>query len=260
MTSNPNRLVRTLLVDKNGVLTTRLMRSGTIPIAKDRFTTPALPPAPVAADMNDQFLYLVHGPHAGDWERKLASFIREDDEATIPLAVELLTTGNDLAQRHVSNVLDEAIQTMGDAYAESNSDYQWQQSCPDSFSPVIKQKMLAAWHVGNFIEEAEVATNHMDVQGRVMRYDMILNIDDLDGDRSENTSYWRGLAVLAIINPPLKDKGSYLRGFVTWAAEHPDPRRVIDIVRERGTLNVDVLASLMNEQNGTVTSLRSGSL
>lgn len=260
MGANPNRLVRTLLVDKNGVLTTRMMRPETTPDAKNRFSPPMLVPAPATADTNDQFLYLVYGPHAGGWERNLASLVHEDDETTIPLAVELLTTGSELSQRNVSNVLDIAIDKMGDAYAASDTNPEWKQTCPSSFSPDIKQRMIGAWHIGNLIEETGVKMNPIDLQSRVMRYDMEFNIGDLDGDRSEKQSYWRGLAVLAIINPPLKDTKTILPGFVTWVAEHPDPRRVIDLVRERNTLDVRILSGVIKDQDQIASSLRDGAI
>lgn len=75
--------------------------------------------------------------------------------------------------------------------------------------------------------------------------------------------FWRGLAVhaaayqqLTQVDPELQSASSE---FLHWAGTHHDPVTVIELTKERGTLDIRILQSAL-DNNGTVHPLYDGSL
>jgi hypothetical protein len=75
-----------------------------------------------------------------------------------------------------------------------------------------------------------------------------------------NYESWRGVAALAIsgASNEVKDKRT-LTTFARYAGSHPDLKAVLDIARERSTINVELIEQVI-KQSGTNDPLRRGAL
>lgn len=265
MGNHSTHLTPTPVVDKNGVLTTRNKKVDTAPAAKVSGIPPVtLTPAPSYAEGSIEHLRaLIYGKDADTFDKAYLSLMEEDDKRTIPLAIRLLTTGSDIARSQVRATLESALYRLADAYGNSDVDELWRDRCREAMSPYIKHNMLAAWSASDLIDELEIDTNPTLLGDRVTMID-----DDLATqlDRSGDEKYWRGLAITALtgikvdrFNPQDKSLKN-ARVFAPWAGKHEDPARLIEIAKERGTLEVRTLLGVMDEQDKTAAALRDGNL
>lgn len=265
MNTSRSHLTPTPIIDKNGVVTTRHMKAS--PTTSTSST--AIPPVALKKPSSypdgstEQFCEMVFGRDAvGDHEKMVVKLMQDDDKKTLPLAARLLTTGSDIAQSNVRAVLDTAVSDIMCAQGESYDDELWMDKCSTAWSPFIKHNMLAAWNAGNLLEETGSSDNPRFLENDIIQIDSALNPLATYGDRSADSTYWRGLAAAAMtrVYHHTKDDAKTIRGFVLWAGKHDDVTRVISTATERGTFNVVSLRELMDEQDRTAVPLREGNL
>lgn len=265
MNTSRNHLTPTPIVDKNGMVTTRHMKTATTTATSGTVIPPVTmgKSSPHPEGSIEQVCELIYGRNdADEHERLVVGLMQEDDKKTLPLAARLLTTGNDIAQSSVRAVLDTALSDIMYAYGESDDDELWRDRCHGAWSPFIKHNMMAAWNVGSLLEETGDSTNPRFLEEDIHRIDSVLNPLATYGDRSADNTYWRGLAAAAMtrVYQNTKDDAKTIRGFVMWAGKHNDVSRVIATATERGTFNVVSLHEIMAEQDRTASPLRQGTL
>jgi hypothetical protein len=265
MNNQSNHLTPTPVVDKNGILTTRHKKADTAPPAK----TPSIPPVSLATAPSyeegsiEHLRALIYGKDADTFNKEYLSLMDDDDKKIIPLAIRLLTTGSDIARSQVRATLESALYRLADAYDRSDIDELWRDRCRDARSPYIKHDMLTAWTASNIIDELELTDNPSILGNKVTYLDEALATVL---DRSMNDHYWRGLAIAALTDlkvdryNPQDGSLRNARVFAPWAGEHSDPARLINVAKERGTLEVRTLIGVMNEQDATAAALRDGTL
>jgi hypothetical protein len=82
-----------------------------------------------------------------------------------------------------------------------------------------------------------------------------------EGDKSADTNYWRGLAIIVATDVTVgADKEKDAKSFILWASKQPDINRIISVVKERDTLNVLTVQGVIEEQSKTTAPLREGTL
>lgn len=84
----------------------------------------------------------------------------------------------------------------------------------------------------------------------------------LPGEREDN-KYWRGVMAIVLANQHGKLQETIntdLVGFIPWAGEHEDIGGVIEVAKERNTLNVSTIREIMALNTESTAPLRNGNL
>lgn len=167
----------------------------------------------------------------------------------IEQSLQYATTGPEearrMARRALADCADDTVHML---------DY----SGDDSFEPDSDAVFLVRlhWHCGAVMAEAGVPQeDHADVSHALS----ILSLGE-DPSLFEHEWYWRGLSALAITDlwvheGSVEDNADFIR----FAGVHPDIGAVIDTAKERRSLNVGLLETVLS-QSAKTPALRSGSL
>lgn len=263
MSQNRSHLVPTPTVDKNGVLTTRHKKpentSGDKANSIPQVSVMQESPSYVEGSI-EHLADLVYGQDSAAYS-EVFRLMREDDKTTAPLGVRLITTGSELAKSEVRTVIDRAVSELFYAHNESDINDLWRDRCHNSWSPVIKNHMVAAWNIGNVIEETGCTLRPSFMHGDIIDLDAALNPLGTYGDRSRDTVYWRGLAAVVATDLGIGEgRKQDARPFALWAGKREDLSRIVTLAKERRTLSPSNLQGIMDEQDRAAAPLREGTL
>lgn len=263
MSKDRSHLVPTQTVDKNGVLTTRHMKTNK-PSASKQASFPAMKLAPTATTGDasvDHLGTLIYGGHVTMINAKIIENLDENDKTAVPLLISLLTTGSEGTRSHARMALATTFYDLVTWQGTAAYSGPWTNQSVDPWAQDIKHKTISAWHAMSVIEETGGVEKPEELAKAMEKLDLFLHPLSTRGDRSEFPTYWRGLAATALTNVEATDsnrKDAFQ--FPVWAGNHEDIDRVIEIAKERQTLNIPTITGIMGMQDQTVAPLRRGTL
>jgi hypothetical protein len=126
----------------------------------------------------------------------------------------------------------------------------------EDFEDIFNRQLLERWNAHNVGEETGLAeTLRMSSPSRLISIpeDVLYRFDDVA---------WRGYAAwrLAFEVPGARGNSGNLMEFIYWAGKRDDLRAVIDLARDRGSMDPKVLEPLMDAAVDSSTALRDGLL
>lgn len=262
-----SNLIPTPRTNKNGVTSIRHMKPehpGT-PAAHAALASiaPAAPQAPASISNKRVISMLKNSFNMPDTAIEVClDYMRSDNEETIPLAVHLMSNGNEDARRMAHNIFYQAIRRLDNARYEEETDEFWYEKCEASWSDSLQPELAMVWAVGETIDETETSTSWATLRTSATYFNNALMVDAGHGDEKSPTSteYWRGISALALANELEKGSMDEWREFVEHAGTHDDLKSLVNTAKERGTVNVESLRSIMEQAAHTTGSLRDGIL
>jgi hypothetical protein len=186
----------------------------------------------------------------------------------LPLLLRLLTSGSAKAREEVRDVFLHTATNFQMAYdsmehgqwsdhAKDDEESQWERFLDGHEHPVIQNKLLGAWNAVNVMEEAGSNIILKDTISGMSKLGILLKSVNPDRDAAASTDrYWRGLAAVAVSRdglPHLIEKDWLeldvtVPGFIEWAGNHEDITKIIDVARERGSFDRDLLEGILAER------------
>lgn len=256
MNQSRSHLMPTPIVDRNGVLTSRLMKNGlAAPAQRSGIPTVSIKPDALHQTENtvDAVMDLVADKGGVQHDRRFFECLDEDDPETLPLAIKLMTSGSDISQHRTMGLLLYLVNSMRHA---SEMHRNWQNHCDTSWSPFNKHTLLTSWNACEIIGETGSTYTPLQIETEVSRLDENINVYSSHGDRSHNNDYWRGLAILASGNIDYfalsRDDREHAGEFAVWAARQPDASAIIRIIEERRTIRIDTVSDLLAQQSSNL--------
>lgn len=123
---------------------------------------------------------------------------------------------------------------------------------PDDYTRMVRNFMTVNTAIGRLVAIAH------DPDFRAI----INNLSTFNKPGAPDT-YWRGLAALFIAGYDHNIEPEDVPGcldFINWSGEHPDLRSVIHLAKERGTINVNDLNQIADDQTRVGNPLKEGVL
>lgn len=263
MSKDRSHLLPTQTVDKNGVLTTRHMKTNK-PSASKQTSFPAMNLAPTATTGDasvDHLGTLIYGGHVTMINAKIIENLDENDKTAVPLLINLLTTGSEDTRSHARNALATALYDLVSWQGTAAYSGPWTNQSLDPWAQDIKHKTISAWNAMSVIEETGSAETPKEVANAMEKLDFFLHPLSTRGDRSDFPDYWRGLAAAALSNvEPTEGNRRDAFQFPVWAGNHEDISGVIEIAKERQSFNISTITGIMEMQGSAVAPLRRGTL
>lgn len=236
-------LIPTLRIDKNGRAITRHMKPESAPVARKSIPSVALPASSSSAPaMTDSEIAAVLSNTGSAIDGYTIHVMRDHDGGDgVASAARFLMTGSDTGKKMAAEDFLTAAR------------YVQRKQSQDSYGEELLGNVVSAWAAGNVLEETSAQIDYSLVGN--MRFKHYKVFHDIPSD---DPVHWRGLAVLDLADPNGAGSQKDQREFVQWAGRQDDIKRIVSIAVERGTINVDTLRGLM-EQDIT-TPLRDGAL
>jgi hypothetical protein len=264
MGMNSSNLTPTSIVDKNGVRTTRNKKAPAASSAKQ----PILPPVtliPAATpDTSVRDLHeLVYGKNGGDYKLGALEALHEDDPGTTKLAASMISSGIEPAEILARSTIDRAVTQILLVQKYQPSGDEWKASCADSLSPRIKDNLIRAWTTGNLILETGAEVNPMEIENRIALHTRtLIRSGRMSRSQSTDPDLLRGITIISLagISSLVGDTQEDAPAFIQWASKRNDPARIVALVQEWETLEVDALESIIAKQDRTTAGLREGVL
>jgi hypothetical protein len=156
------------------------------------------------------------------------------------------TTGTDRARRLAMRIADNFLSILRQTY----NGY-----APEKFEDIFNKQLLERWNAYNVGEETGLAESlEMNTPSRIsIPEDVLYRFDD---------AAWRGYAAarLAFEVPGARGSTGNIMEFIYWAGKRDDLRDVIDLARDRGSMDPKVLEPLISASADNSTALRDGLL
>lgn len=183
--------------------------------------------------------------------RELIAQFHEGEPETVALAIRLISNEIPEAQEKLRRYVISALSVIDD---EDNPEGTF-------FGKSLRYDLLIAWHVANMERITNTMDGGEDTQMNAIWWKNLLVMDE-NVDRTNDEDYWRGFTILSICATCTRDEADKPRAtaFIRWAGTHPDPERVVVISRERDTIDVDTLRTIMEKQEQTAPALDEGVL
>lgn len=249
-----SNLIPTPRTDKNGHVVVRHMKPSQEPSSLSRLSAvaPVLQEAEGTPLTHGEIADLLRaeGQHVEDAEKCL-ELLQEKDDGVLPLAWELLTTGNSDGRKLVAGKLAENMLSIAESYEKNPA--KWRRT-------TFKNRFLApelakVWSIANVCEELGMSLDIDDkksfyqVYGPISNYHYVLH-QGMYPKAAVEPDYWRGFIALFHV----KSERPYIdienaEPFMTWAGKHENLRAVVDVARERETLDVNTLSGVLEDQN-----------
>lgn len=194
-------------------------------------------------------------------EQIVAALVLVDDNE--PRATELihkvLTTGCALAREESREELRGMLGEVTDSYAKNGKN--WKDDCTHITGPRMIEELMHTWNIYQ-LEETYPTGDSRYASARKMGW-ALYAIGPAQMGLTEypiNYESWRGVAALAASGASNSvHSKSELTAFVRYAGSHPDLKAVLDIARERDTIDVELIEAII-KQSGTIDPLRRGAL
>jgi hypothetical protein len=228
------------------------------------------PPAPVQDFDNEHVISLINDRFRVTPERigMCLDYMRAEDKSNIPFAVEMLTTGSRQARQLAHEAFYLAIVDMEESHEslEREDDEFWYEKCPGSWKERLHPRMTQAWCLGNVVDEANLSA---EINALKMG-EVIMSASDYHHNALSETQhgttpplvtdrdYWRGVSALTLAYGKAEYSTDALE-FAEWASHHDNLALIIETSKERKTINVETLKSIV-ERDEISTSLRVGIL
>lgn len=132
-------------------------------------------------------------------------------------------------------------------------------------APNLNVFLMCGWTAGNVESELpQLAIAGTDFSAAIMYWENFMNPEMTDLDRTHDVGYWRGIAILVLIDAELDahtnmQKSEAVR-FASLPSGHPDLQREIDLINERDSYDADLIADLLQQAEGITGSLVNGIL
>lgn len=185
--------------------------------------------------------------------------VKDRDPGIITLIDKLSSKGSEPARQasllrfsKTIHVLDSYLN--GEHWAEIMRSYE---DATDAFSPDQRWKITYDWHLNNVAVDAGEFF-YLGMHG----FPDLLHSEDTD----QSDVFWRGLAAIHIISDSIQGISlaadlliSSHRDFIHWAGAHADVGQIVRIAKERSTLDLNTVKSLLAAQE-TSLPLGAGAL
>lgn len=200
------------------------------------------------------------------------------DEGTLPLLTRLLTTGSENARKEARKAFLGIVHSFQAAYEQAESDHgnmsmeeedsRWEHFLDGYEHPVIRNNLLGVWNAANVNDESGSGMSAEEVIAGMRSVPFYVEEVDPDVDTlAGSDTYWRGMAAVAIsrysnhalVTMDRMIAGETIPAFISWAGNHDEVTKVIDIARERGTFDRRTLEGILEERHEK-TALSSGFL
>jgi hypothetical protein len=185
--------------------------------------------------------------------------VQDDEPRAIGLIRKVLTTGSAQAREESREELRNMLGEVTDSYVKNGKD--WKNDCGHITGPRMIEELMHTWSVYQI--QAEYPTGDSSYALARKTSWALHSIGAAQLGLTEypvNYESWRGIAALAIsgASNEIKDKRA-LTLFARYAGNHPDLKAVLDIARERNTIDVEMIEQVI-KQSGTNDPLRRGTL
>jgi hypothetical protein len=185
--------------------------------------------------------------------------IHDDEPSAIDLISKVLTTGSAQAREESREELRSMLGEVTDSYAKNGKD--WKNDCGHITGPRMVEELMHTWNIYQ-LEELYPTGDSSYASARKLGWALYAIGPTQLGltDYPVNYESWRGLAALAASGASNSvHSKEELTIFVRYAGSHPDLRAVLDIARERNTIDVELIEQVI-KQSGTINPLRQGTL
>lgn len=252
MASSP--LTPVTITDKNGVVTVRHKK-----VAQQSATVRAIPSAPPitspsqSAGMSNGEIIEMAKLRGIDMSGDLLDTMRDyDDGGSVDAASRYFQTGSETGRGMAFMSFCAAYSFLKEAHKDASSDEDWADNCPESFGAELESKVVASWAAGNVLEESGGVVAGKPMYAASLRYfnrHLYANDPRYYSHYCDNTdpAHWRGIAMLCLADNEEKASESDQRNFATWVAERDDLALVLRTAKERGTVNVETLSAIIEQ-------------
>lgn len=253
-------LVPTPRTDKNGVTRIRHMKPEQASTGSASSIPAVTAPASPVQDFDNAYVTrLINDRFAVNPERigMCLDYLRAEDKSNIPFAVNLLTTGSRQARQLAHEAFYLALVDMDESHEslEREDDEFWYEKCPGSWKERLQPRMTQAWCLGNVVDEANLGA---EINALKMG-EVIMAASDYQHNALSETQYgaapplttdqdyWRGVSALTLAHGQPEYSAEALE-FAEWAAHHDNLALIIETSKERKTINVELLKSIVERE------------
>lgn len=185
--------------------------------------------------------------------------VQDDEPRAIELIRKVLTTGSAKAREESREELRSMLGEITDSYVKNGKD--WKTDCLHITGPRMIEELMHTWNIYQLEDLYPTGDSHY-ASARKMGWALhAIALEQLGLiEYPINFENWRGVAALAAsgASNSVHDK-SELTTFVRYTGNHPDLKAVLDIARERDTIDVDLIDAVI-KQSGSSDPLRRGAL
>jgi hypothetical protein len=186
--------------------------------------------------------------------------VHADHAPSIDLFTRFLTTGNENAREGTRVIIKGILALILDAQAPDEGDDP--EDFQDAYYPLATANVRRFWNTMNVLHECDSTRGLDDGWDEVYQISVTetlhRHLDPEVNKYPERDEYWRGMAVLSLTRAHPDEK--YSHSFIEWAGTSSNPKAVLDVVRERDSLNVNTLIGIIGEYSKVSTPLRNGTL
>lgn len=198
---------------------------------------------------------IVYSGQATELRRMFLKMVFAGEEEATRTALSYLTAGSHLTQQLVAIQIDSIVDRVAMEYnprKPRNDVYK-------SITRVMKE-IIIAFHVAEIIEEVDIERPTA-LEARVMRAAALKGNERFRNPMAAPASYWRGMTLLvaAGMDTP-KEIAVNSAAFADWAGSHSQPGLILELVKERKTLDVPTLETLLDQQNSNHRAVGNGVL
>ena len=216
----------------------------------------------------DEFATLLYGSAdlAPEDTARCLAIIDADHKDTIPVFDRCLSSGTSAAREVTADFLREVFaEIKGSVEHGPEIDSEWEHvTLYDAklWYPHSAAQALQIWNTVNVLQESGSSHDMEDTFTEINNMSIVYyEMDPKTAGYPLTDEYWRGRAAVALtgIYPDGRERRD-LTPFISWAGEHKDIARVIDTAKERNTINIEVLAGVLEQQRSISSPLTQGTL
>lgn len=185
--------------------------------------------------------------------------VHDDEPRAIDLIKKVLTTGSPQARAESREELRSILGEITDAYVKRGKS--WKPDCRHITGPRMIEELMHTWSI--YQMESEYPTGE---SSYALARKTSWALHSIGADQLGLTEYpinyksWRGVAALAVsgASNAVHNKDELI-AFVKYAGKHPNLKLVLDIARDRNTIDAKMIEHVI-KQAGITDPLRRGTL
>lgn len=185
--------------------------------------------------------------------------VQDDEPQAIDLIEKVVTTGSDRARRESRAEVRSILGEIAEAYTKKGSS--WKEDCGHIIGPRMIEELMHTWNIFEMESIYPTGSSHF-ASARKMGWALQAVGPGELGLTTYPVNYesWRGLAALAAsgASNSVHDRSELLR-FVVYAGKHSDIKAVLDVARDRETIDADLIEGVIR-QSGSSNALKKGAL
>lgn len=248
-------MVPKIIRDRNGKLTTvhvkpiddtAPQRSIPAPFVKQQISKVEL----------DQFLDAMKNTGNARSNSFNATLVSKYDASIIPFFNRLFQQSNKQESDHLCESIDGLFNYMTKLRDKSSNSNDWEKKCKELILTDLTNSVLTMWNSRVIVEKLGNGTEFANVAQAMYSY------HSRHGVTADPTHY-QGIALLAASRVPfyrIADDYQTTVEFASWVAEQDNIDRVISLVKERKTVDLQVLKALIEQSEGKPQVLTDGLL